>query len=84
MKLGHNQLRILRFIAEQSGDVQFSEIVARFETQYYCNAAHYVGQSLASMVRSGAILRTRKGVYTVGNGKKPAKTQETNSQPTLF
>ena len=84
MKLGHNQLRILRFIAEQSGDVQFSEIVARFECKYYCNAAHYVGQSLSSMVKNGVILRVRKGVYTVGTGKKPAKTQETNNQPTLF
>lgn len=84
MKLGYNQLRILRFISKRGGEVNFSEIVAEFETQYYTNAGHYVGLSLSSMVKNGVILRVRKGVYTVGTGKKPAKTQETNNQPTLF
>lgn len=84
MKLGHNQLRILRFIAEQAGEVSFPEIVEKFKTEYYANTSHYVGLSLSSMVKNGVILRVRKGVYTVGTGKKPAKTQETNSQPTLF
>ena len=84
MKLGYNQLRILRFISEQAGEVAFSSIVDKFETQYHTNAAHYVGLSLSSMVKNGVILRVRKGVYTVGTGKKPAKTQETNSHPTLF
>jgi len=83
MKLGHNQLRILRFIAEKGGEVTFSEIVAKFETQYHSNTAHYVGQSLASMVKNGAVKRVIKGVYAVGTGKKPAQKQETN-QPTLF
>lgn len=84
MKLGYNQLRILRFIAEQAGEVSFSEIVAKFEAQYHSNAAHYVGLSLASMVKNGAVKRVRKGVYTVGTGKKPAKTQAPNNEPTLF
>jgi DNA-binding IclR family transcriptional regulator len=84
MKLGHNQLRILRFIAEQAREVTFSEIVEQFKTQYYTNAAHYVSQSLASMVKNGFVERVRKGVYIVGTGKKPAKTQEADNQPTLF
>lgn len=29
MKLGYNQLRILRFISERGGEVNFSEIVAK-------------------------------------------------------
>ena len=84
MKLGHNQVRILRFISEKGGEVAFSEIVEKFKTEYYDNTAYYVSRSLSSMVKNGVILRVRKGVYTVGTGKKPAKTQETNSQPTLF
>ena len=83
-ELGYNQLRILRFISERGGEVNFAEIVAKFETQYYTNAGHYVGLSLSSMVKNRVILRVRKGVYTVGTGKNPAKTQETNSHPTLF
>lgn len=84
MKLGHNQLRILRFIAQQGGEVTFSEIVAKFKSQYYTNAAHYVGLSLSSMVKNGAIQRVRKGVYTVGTGKKPDKAHEPENTLTLF
>lgn len=84
MKLGHNQLRILRFISEKGGEVAFSEIVEKFKTEYYDNTAHYVGQSLSGMVKNGLVQRVSKGVYAVGTGKKPAKTQETNNQPTLF
>lgn len=84
MKLGHNQLRILRFIAEQAGEVSFSEIVEKFKTEYYANTAHYVSHSLCGMVKNGFVQRVRKGVYSVGTGKKPAQTQETNNQPTLF
>lgn len=84
MKLGHNQLRILRFITQQGGEVTFSAIVAEFEPRYYANAAHYVSLSLASMVKNGAVQRVRKGVYTVGTGKKPAKTQEPDNTLTLF
>ena len=83
MKLGHNQLRILRFIAEQGREVTYAEIVEQFKTQYYANAAQYISQSLASMVKNGAVKRVIKGVYAVGTGKKPAQKQETN-QPTLF
>lgn len=84
MKLGHNQLRILNFIAEQGREVTYAEIVEQFKTQYYTNASHYVGLSLASMVKKGAVQRVRKGVYTVGTGKKPAKTQDSGNQTTLF
>jgi uncharacterized protein YtpQ (UPF0354 family) len=84
MKLGHNQLRILDFIAQQGCEVAFSEIVAQFKPQYYDNAAHYVSLSLASMVKKGAVQRVRKGVYTVGTGKKPDKTQEPDNALTLF
>lgn len=83
MKLGHNQLRILRFISEKEGEVAFSEIVEKFKTEYYANTAHYISQSLSSMVKNGFVQRVRKGVYIVGTGKKPSQTQETN-QPTLF
>ena len=83
MKLGHNQLRILRFIDEQGREVTYTEIVEQFKTQYYANAAQYISQSLASMVKNGAVKRVIKGVYAVGTGKKPAQKQETN-QPTLF
>jgi len=54
------------------------------KSRYYTNTAHYVSQSLAGMVKNGFVERVRKGVYTVGNGKKPAKTQEADNQPTLF
>jgi len=64
--------------------VAFSEIVEKFKTEYYTNTAHYVSQSISCMVKNGFVQRVRKGVYIVGTGKKPAKTQETNSQPTLF
>jgi Fe2+ or Zn2+ uptake regulation protein len=83
MKLGHNQLRILRFISEKDGEVAFSEIVEKFKTEYYTNTTHYVSQSLSIMVKNGFVQRVRKGVYIVGTGKNPAQTQETN-QPTLF
>lgn len=76
-------MRILRFISEKDGEVAFSEIVEKFKTEYYTNTAHYVSQSLSSMVKNGFVQRVRKGVYIVGTGKKPAQTQETN-QPTLF
>ena len=84
MKLGYNQLRILRFIAEQGREVTYAEIVEQFKTQYYANAAHYVSLSLASMVKNGAVQRVRKGVYTVGTGKKSAKTKEPENTLTLF
>lgn len=42
MKLGHNQTRILRFIAEKDEEVTFSEIVEKFKTEYYANTAHYI------------------------------------------
>lgn len=84
MKIGHNQTRILRFISEKDGEVAFSEIVEKFKTEYYDNTAHYISQSLARMVKNGTVQRVRKGVYMVGTGKKPAKTQETNNHLTLF
>ena len=84
MKLGYNQLRILRFIAKQEREVTYAEIVELFKTQYYANSAQYVSQSISSMVKNGAVQRVRKGVYTVGTGKKPAKTQESDNHPTLF
>ena len=83
-ELGYNQQRILRFISERGGEVNFAEIVAKFETQYYTNAGHYVGLSLSSMVKNGFVQRVRKGVYSVGAGGKTAKTQEPNNQSTLF
>jgi len=84
MKLGHNQVRILRFISEKGGEVAFSEIVEKFKTEYYDNTAYYVSRSLSSMVKNGFVQRVRKGVYSVGAGGKTAKTQEPNNQSTLF
>lgn len=84
MKPSPIQQDVIAFISKHGGEVAFSEISAEFGVRYYTSSEYHVGQLLSRMVKSGFVKRVRKGVYVLGDGKKPPKAEESANHPTLF
>lgn len=80
----HNQKEIFDFIRSKGGEAVFSDIVAEFGSNYFLHAEKYVGQSLSRMVKAGILVRVKKGVYALGNGKKPATKKPDDGTLKLF
>ena len=71
MALSNNQAEILRFVKANGGKATTAQIVEEFSHNYFCNAETHLGAVVRRMVNAGLIVREKRGVYALGNGKKP-------------
>lgn len=65
MKLNIKQKQILEFLKSQGGIASFGQICDKFHNQYYANASHYLSETLRRLVRSGLLVRPKRGWYEI-------------------
>jgi hypothetical protein len=82
MKLTPKQAAILRECKNLGGTITKKDAVRLIGDGYYHNAEKYVGEVLATMVKSGLIVRVKMGHYKLGKGGKAATAD--NNQTELF
>lgn len=62
---------VLRFFnGDKSKELTKAEIIEGAGLFYYHNGSKHAGDVLSRMVKSGLLIRIRKGVFKLGNGKK--------------
>lgn len=65
-KVGQRQATIIKFIQDHSEDsVKLKEIVDKFEHWYYYNGRHHIQEIMSRMVRSGKLVRPKRGSYSI-------------------
>lgn len=52
-----------------------AELVDKFGRDYFNNREKYVGERLAALIRSGHVVRVKKGLYTVAGELPGDETQ---------
>lgn len=81
--VGTRQAQVIQYIRDNGGEATKKEMVKAFDSWYYCNVPHNLGLVLSNMVKRRLLVRVRRGVYKVGDGRKPAKKVDPN-QSSLF
>lgn len=65
------QKQIIQFVLSGPNQTRTSaEIISEFGHEYFGNGDKYVGARLTTLVRSGHLVRIKKGLYAVG-GEMP-------------
>ena len=52
-----------------------AELIDKFGRDYFNNREKYVGERLAALIRSGHVVRVKKGLYTVA-GETPGDANQ--------
>lgn len=52
-----------------------AELINEFGVEYYRHGEKYVGERLATLIRSGHVVRVKKGLYTVA-GETPGDANQ--------
>jgi len=76
--LGPRQAQIIKFIKDNGGEATKKEMVVAFDSWYYANVPHNLGLVLSNMVKRRLLIRVKRGVFQVGDGKKLAKQIDKN------
>lgn len=70
MRLTEKQSAILSYLKVNSA-ISKQEAVRIIGKSYYCNADKHVGDVLSRMVKSGLLIREKRGQYKPGKLKQP-------------
>lgn len=57
-------------------EVTSKEIIKQFGSRYYCNASKHLGAVMSRAVKSGKVIRVRKGVFKVNDKPTFSKSKE--------
>lgn len=82
MKATVKQKAILTFL-HKSGEITFIQ-VRELVDDYYCNGQKHTSQLLSRMVKSGMLIRKRKGVYAAGKGRESITNYTPPNQIEIF
>lgn len=66
MKLSDKQQLIVNYI-RQNGTITTMQANQLLSCFYYHNAAHYISEILTNMVKRRYIIRTSRGIYSLGS-----------------
>lgn len=62
---------VLKFInGDKTSEFTKKEIMEGAGLNYYHNSSKHAGDVLSRMVKSGLLIRVRKGVFKLGNGRR--------------
>lgn len=71
MNIGDRQREILRvFAGNRELVLTKKKIIELGGIGYYCNTDKHTGETLSRMVKSGLLIRVKKGSYKLGTGNK--------------
>lgn len=69
IKLTWKQKKVLSFINESESKQITKKEAMQLIDDHYCNGEKHVGETLSRMVKSGLLVRVKKGVFKTGPGK---------------
>ena len=75
---------ILALAREHGGTVTSKQVQDEFVHNYHSNGEKHLGAILSRMVAANLLVRVKKGVFTVGTGKKSKPSTPPETAPTLF
>lgn len=78
------QSAILALARENGGTLTSKQVQEEFVHNYHSNGERHLGAILSRMVAANLLVRVKKGVFTVGTGKKQKPPTPAPEQPTLF
>lgn len=78
------QSAILALARENGGTLTSKQVQEEFVHNYHSNGERHLGAILSRMVAANLLVRVKKGVFTVGTGKKPKPATQPNTALTLF
>lgn len=76
---------VLKFFnGDRTKEYTKAEIIKGAGLYYYYNGDKHAGDVLSRMVKSGLLIRVKKGLFKLGSGNKPNKELINPNQTNIF